>query len=367
MKTFFIVLLLLVVVVGLYVWAVLRQPAMGRLPTGARWARVQASPNFRRGAFQNLGPTSNNSNNTPGISILLKLFFGLGKRTSPKLPVPSVKSDLRLLERGINQVVWLGHASYFLWIDDKSYLVDPVLSGRASPVPFTVKAFAGTDIYTVDDLPPIDYLLITHDHWDHIDHPVIEALKEKVGRVITGLGTGEHFVRWGYDESQITELDWHESTPLTEGSTLHATPARHFSGRGLTRNQTLWLSFVLKTPSTSVFLGGDSGYGPHFKDIGRSHGPFDLAILENGQYNEAWPTAHCTPEQTLQASRDLKAKTLLPVHWGKFQLSTHEWDEPIIRLKKAHTYQDAHLLTPVIGEPVGIGMRQTFRSWWKGL
>jgi L-ascorbate metabolism protein UlaG (beta-lactamase superfamily) len=365
MKFFLLFLLLMLIVLLLAGALVLNQPAMGGLPTGARLAKVQASPNYRDGEFQNLSPTPERTNGATVPSMLSDMLFNPAKRVTPQGPLPSVKTDLKQLDRGQNTWIWLGHASYLMVLDGRTYLIDPVLSGRASPVPGTVASFAGTDIYEVDDLPPIDVLLITHDHWDHIDYPVIQALKGKVGRVITGLGTGEHFVRWGYDEALITELDWNDSLELAPGTRLTATPARHFSGRGLTRNQALWLSFVLHTPTARVFLGGDSGFDSHYKAIGDQHGPFDLAILENGQYNKSWALIHAMPEETAQASRDVKAKSVIPVHWGKFRLSLHDWDEPIERLIKARVEGDPTLLTPMIGEPVFIGKSQAFRAWWR--
>ena len=365
MKFFFLFLLLMLIVLLLAGALVLNQPAMGGLPTGARLAKVQASPNYRDGEFQNLSPTPERTNGATIPSMLQDMLFNPAKRQTPTQALPSVKTDLKQLDRSQNTWVWLGHASYLMVLDGKTYLIDPVLSGRASPVPGTVTSFAGTDIYSVDDLPPIDVLLITHDHWDHIDYPIIQALKGKVGRVITGLGTGEHFARWGYDESLITELDWNDSIELAPGTRLTATSARHFSGRGFTRNQSLWLSFVLHTPTARVFLGGDSGYDSHYKAIGEKHGPFDLAVLENGQYNKSWALIHAMPEETAQASRDVKAKSVIPVHWGKFRLSLHDWDEPIERLIRARVEGDPTLLTPMIGEPVFIGKPQTFKAWWR--
>ena len=358
-------LILLIVLIGVAVYAVLHQPSMGRLPTGERLKKVQASPNYRDGAFQNIQPTADLTNGATQWSILRDSLSNPNQRTSPAHVLPSVKTDLKQLPKDKNVLIWFGHASYFMQIDGKTYLIDPVLSGRASPIPFTVTAFKGTDIYTVDDLPEIDYLLITHDHWDHIDYPVIKKLQPKVKRIITGLGTGEHLASWGYDEGIITELDWHEQIQLHDGTTLTALPARHFSGRGFKRNQALWLSLALHTPSTRIYMSGDSGYGEHFKTIGAQHGPFDLAILENGQYNKSWEFIHSLPEQTAVAAREISAAAILPVHWGKFKLSLHDWDEPIERLITARQPSDPDLLTPMIGEPVWIGQKQTFSAWWR--
>lgn len=365
MKTILYGVVVLAVIIGLAVYWILNQTSVGRLPTGERLKRVQASPNYKDGAFHNLTPTSDLTNGATYWTMLRDQFSNPNQRTSPDKALPSVKTDLKQLPKDKNVLIWFGHASYFMQLDGKTYLVDPVLSGRASPVPFTVTAFKGADIYTVDDLPEIDYLLITHDHWDHIDYPVIEKLKGKVKRIITGLGTGEHFASWGYDEKIITELDWHERVQLDDGTSLIAAPARHFSGRGLTRNQSLWLSLVLHTPTARIYVGGDSGYDAHYKTVGDTYGPFDLAILENGQYNKSWANIHSMPEETAIASREINAKAILPVHWAKFKLALHDWDDPIEQLIKARRADDPELLTPMIGEPVWIGQKQVFSQWWK--
>lgn len=364
MKIFLYILLFLAVIAGLGYYLIMHQTAMGRLPTGERLKRVQASPNYKDGAFQNLSFTPELTNNATYGSMVRDMLFNPNKRTAPTMALPSVKTDLHQLPEG-DVLVWLGHASYFMRLDGATYLIDPVLSGRASPVPFTVGSYAGTDPYQTLDFPAIDYLLISHDHWDHIDYPVIAQLKGKIKRVITGLGTGEHFAAWGFDEAMITELDWYDSVTLNNGAQLTATPARHFSGRGFNRNQSLWLSFVLQTSQRKLFLGGDSGYDSHFAKIGQQYGPFDLAILENGQYGKSWANIHSMPEETAQAARDLRTQVLLPVHWGKFTLALHNWDEPIERLIKAQVAGDPKLITPMIGEPVYLGQNQTFGQWWQ--
>lgn len=365
MTLFLSIILAFVVIIALAIYLILNQAAMGAMPTGERLKRVLASPNYRDGEFQNLSPTPQITNEATYFTMLRDSLFNQNKRTRPSAALPSIKTDLKNLPKDKNTLIWMGHTSYFMQIDGKTYLMDPVLSGRASPVPFTVGSFAGTDIYTVDDLPAIDYLLISHDHWDHIDYPVIKQLQSKVGRVITGLGTGQHLVHWGYPESLITELDWYDSVDLDNGAKLIATPARHFSGRGLKRNQTLWLGFVLITPSTRLFISGDSGYDSHFKTIGERFGPFDLSILENGQYDKSWANIHSMPEETALAARELLTAAVLPVHWSKFKLALHDWDDPIERLIQAQIEGDPRLVTPMIGEPVYVGEFQSFSQWWR--
>ena len=182
-------------------------------------------------------------------------------------------------------------------LDGKKVLVDPVFSGSASPLPFGTKAFAGTDPYTTADMPEIDYLFITHDHWDHLDYETICALQPKIKQIICPLGVGAHLTYWGFVQEFIHEINWNEDLFLGTGFNVHSIPARHFSGRDYKRNGTLWSSFILKTPSHKIFIGGDSGYDTHFKEAGDQFGPFDLVILENGQYDKKWKYIHMQPAE----------------------------------------------------------------------
>jgi len=263
-------------------------------------------------------------------------------------------------------VIWMGHSSYFMQLDGKKVLVDPVLSGYAGPVSFTTKAYKGSDVYTTDDIPDIDYLILTHDHWDHMDHNTLIKLKPKIKKIITGLGNGAHLERWGFNKEKFKEEDWNTEIQLDEGFTAHVLPSRHFSGRGLKRNQTLWASFALITPSAKIFIGGDGGYDTHFADIGEKFGSFDLAVLENGQYGEGWRYIHLLPNQVAQAAIDLNAQTLLPVHSAKFTLSMHNWDEPLAKISKHPVKKSIRIITPMIGEQVNLkDTSQKFTKWWE--
>jgi len=343
----------------------LQQPKFGRLPKGERLKKVQASANFQNGAFQNRSHTPNFTDGGNVVSILRQMLFEKSPQAKPPGPMPSRKTDLPNLPPDENVLVWFGHSSYFMQIDGKRFLIDPVMSGAASPLRFTMPAFPGSDIYTVAELPPIDYLFLSHDHWDHLDHTTIVELKSKVGKIICSLGTGAHLERWGYDMSRVVELDWNETHLLEPGFTVHTAPGRHFSGRSLWRNRVLWMAFILQTPSLRLFLGGDSGYDAHFADIGEQFGPFDLALLECGQYNRYWKHIHLMPEETVQAAVDLKTRRLMPVHWGKFDLSMHAWDESIKRVSKAAETAQMPLVHPMIGEKVMLNNPdQTFERWW---
>lgn len=253
-------------------------------------------------------------------------------------------------------------------IDGKKILVDPVLSGYASPFSFSVKAFKGTNNYTTNDIPEIDYLFISHDHWDHLDYETILKLKSKIKKVISGLGTGAHFEHWGYQKNTIIEMDWNEQIVLDTGFVVNAVPARHFSGRGLKRNQSLWTAFILQTPTIKIFIGGDGGYDKHFSEIGKTFGPIDLAIIENGQYNKNWKHVHLMPDEIVKTVNDLNAKRLFIVHSSKFALGNHSWDEPLIRASANSKQANIHLLTPMIGEVVYLkDSTQQFTEWWKNV
>jgi L-ascorbate metabolism protein UlaG (beta-lactamase superfamily) len=339
--------------------------SMGKNPWGERLKKVQFSPNYRDGIFQNLSITTMMTGKGDLFKTLWK-FLNKPTTTKPSHPLPSVKTDLKNLPGGNPVLVWFGHSSYLIKIDGKHILVDPVFCGYASPFKMkSAKNFNGTNIYGVDDMPAIDLLLITHDHYDHCDYETILKLNSKVKNIITSLGVGSHLEYWGIDMTKVTELDWHESAEKVAGLKLISQPARHFSGRSFKRSKTLWASFILKTKNFSIYIGADSGYDTCFKKLGEEHGPFDLAILESGQYNEAWKNIHMMPEETVQASLDVKAKMLLPVHWGKFSLSLHPWNEPIERVMQKAEELHVEVTTPMIGEPVIIGEKYPSSRWWR--
>src|SRR5690554_33213 len=330
----------------------LQRPKFGKSPSGKRLEQIKKSVNYRDGAFQNLNETPQFSEDVNHFSLMKSFFFPDNKRRVPLNTIPSVKTDLHNLAPDENMLVWFGHSSYFMQIDGKKILVDPVLSGSASPFSFIIKAFEGSNPYTPEDIPEIDYLFITHDHWDHTDYKTLVALKSKIGTVICGLGVGEHFEYWGFDKDRIIEKDWNEKVSLSDNFTVYTAPTRHFSGRGFYRNSTLWTSFILKTKSLTMYIGGDSGYDTHFADIGNEYGPFDVVILENGQYNKNWPYIHMHPKEVLLAAKDLGAKRLFPVHSAKFSLSDHSWDEPLSKISELDINNPPRLLTPKIGEPL---------------
>jgi L-ascorbate metabolism protein UlaG (beta-lactamase superfamily) len=217
-------------------------------------------------------------------------------------------------------------------------------------------------VYTTDEIPKLDYLIITHDHWDHLDYSTVKSLCVK--NVICPLGVGAHLEYWGFAEENIFEMDWNESMPLSSEFTIHCLPTRHFSGRGFRGNKSLWASFLTQTSRIKIYIGGDSGYGKHFREIGYKFGEIDVAILENGQYSTAWRTIHTFPDDVAQAAKELKAKLLLPVHNSKFALSTHQWDDPLNRISEICKRKNILSLTPMTGEKVEMGnVDQKFKKW----
>jgi L-ascorbate metabolism protein UlaG (beta-lactamase superfamily) len=358
-------LLFSLIFAALYFW--LKQPKFGKLPFGKRLDRIQNSPNYKDGKFHNLTFTPDLTEGETYFRIIKKVLFERDKRNKPKDRIPSQKTDLLNLDQNENVLVWFGHSSYFIQAEGKKILVDPVFSGAASPIKATTRSFPGSDIYTIDDIPEIDFLFLSHDHYDHLDYETIIGLKSKVKKIITGLGTASHLEYWGFNTKIIIEKDWNEQIDLGEGFMVNTTPARHFAGRLFKRNRALWMSFVLQTPKRKIYLGGDSGFDTHFEAIGNQFGPFDLVILECGQYNESWKYIHMFPEELIIASKNLKAKALMPVHWGKFALANHAWDEPIIKVSEAAEKENLPLVTPMIGQKVNLDSAGTFEKWWKNV
>lgn len=326
-------------------------PKFGRMPRGERLERIHRSPNYRDGQFRNLEAGPMMTGDKSRFRGILEFLFRDRKGLRPEAAIPAIKTDLRALDPDSDLVVWFGHSSYLLQMDGQRVLVDPVFRAGA-PFSFLNRPFKGTDIYRPDDMPDVDYLVVTHDHWDHLDYRTVTELKGRIGKVICPLGVGEHFEYWGFDPAKIVELDWNEQAAPGDGFTVHCLPSRHFSGRGLKPNRSLWASFLLQTPSRQVFIGGDGGYGRHFAEIGRRFPEIDLAVLENGQYNEAWKYIHTMPGQLAQAAHDIGAKQVMTVHHSKFALARHHWDEPLKNEEALAADSTLHVLRPVIGEVI---------------
>ncbi|WP_129715749.1 MBL fold metallo-hydrolase [Pedobacter sp. SYP-B3415] len=359
--------LIFIVAATALVWWILKLPVFGRLPAGFRLERIRAQPNYANGALNNLLPTPMQPEGVSMVTILRAFLKGDPARRPPVPIVPALPDFTRHGGAGSELcITWFGHSSYLIQSEGKSLLVDPVFSERTSPFDFIgTKCFEGMNFMDTGKLPVPDVVLITHDHYDHMDFQVIKKLRKEKTIFICSLGVGAHLEHWQIESSRIHELAWYEHAEAA-GFSLRAVPARHFSGRLFKRNQTAWSGFVLQTGNKRLFLGGDSGYGPHFKDIGEAYGPFDLALLECGQYNEFWPYIHMFPEETVAAAADLRTAALMPVHWGKFTLAMHPWNESVIRVRAKALETGMPLLTPRPGHTFRISERPA-DAWWENL
>ena len=367
-------LLIIVIVFAISIYLFMKTPVFGALPSGKSLEKVKNSKNYIDGEFRNKEKTEllTDTKKTPIKRLLEFAFEKAPEGTVPKIALPSVKTDLKTLDPNEDLIVWFGHSSLFIQIAGKKILVDPVFSKYASPVPFSNKAFEGTNIYTVDDLPEIDILLITHDHYDHLDYPTVKKLKEKVAKVIVPLGVDAHFLRWDFDEEKIVTVDWDDEVTIDDNLKIYALETRHFSGREFSnRNQSLWVSYLIEEKYNDnlyrLFLSGDGGYSPRFKGFKEKFQNIDLAVMEAGQYNEEWALIHSLPEDIIKEVRDMEVTKLFPIHNSKFKLSKHPWDEPLRKLDDFTINTNIQLLTPMIGEKLYLHKENSFKKWWENL
>jgi L-ascorbate metabolism protein UlaG (beta-lactamase superfamily) len=366
-KKMFFYLFVFVIFLAFATYLFLQQAAFGKAPSGTRLEKIKLSTNYKNGKFQNIEPTTVASPEMDYWALFKMYAFDTTEVTPPQ-KLPAQKNNLAYPEDKTKpKLTWFGHSSILLQVDATNILIDPVFSLRASPVQYAgSKSYDGTMLYTIADFPTIDFVLISHDHYDHLDYASIVQLKDKAKMFYVPLGVGSHLEKWGIDTAKIVELDWWQSVNPNPQIQVVATPARHFSGRSLgTEATTLWASYVIKTTKHSIYFGGDSGYGEHFKEIGKRYGGFDITMLEAGQYNKFWASIHMMPEETVQAHIDLGGKMLLPIHWGKFTLALHAWDEPIQRILAKATQTNSTIITPMIGEPVFLDSINPTKHWWK--
>jgi len=334
-------------------------PAIGGKPNAKDLVRINQSDNHNGERFVNLIPTVVN---TPDSDKPFKPMdmFRPPKGKNPAGPLPSLQFDKSNFKNG--DFVWLGHSTILLRTADLTILIDPVFNS-ASPVQFMIKPFAMENQNRIEDLPPIDVVLISHDHYDHLDYGTIKDLSDKVGQFIVPLGIRSHLRKWGISEEKISDLDWYENSIVNNVEFVLA-PSRHFSGRAVKRYRTLWGSWIVKSESLSMYFSGDSGYFDEFKKIGNTYGPFDIAFMENGAYNTNWNQIHLMPEKSVEASIDLKAERYFPIHWGKFDLSTHHWAEPIERATAAADETGVSMVLPRVGETFNLEDPPRW-EWWK--
>jgi len=332
---------------------------------GLRQERTQASPQWSDGVFRN--PTGI----TPGLNgspwpLLGEYFFSHTQRTPPgPLPLLSpLETWLTRPDTGF-RTTWLGHSTVLLELDGRRVLTDPVFGKRASPLTFMgPKRFHPTPV-ALAELPPLDAVVLSHDHYDHLCATTMRELAKGTVPIVTALGVGAHLERFGIHPDRITELDWDEHVELA-GLSIRATPSQHFSGRGARdRNHTLWASWIIQSERRKVFFSGDTGLTPQLLDIGQAHGPFDLVMLEIGAWNKAWGGIHLGPENALEAFAMLGGGTLLPVHWGTFNLALHAWDEPAETLVALAAARGQRLLMPRLGAALEPERVAGPDPWWR--
>ncbi|ATO32459.1 MBL fold metallo-hydrolase [Dickeya dianthicola] len=299
----------------------------------------------------------------------LSLIWRLGFQRKGRVPdqrLPTQSPDLQAFLAADERLkfIWFGHSTLLLNLDDTRILIDPVFSASVSPFSFMFRRFQPPALAR-EALPDIDIILLSHDHYDHLDEQTIRAFRDTATRFIAPLKVGEHLKKWGIAAQRIQELDWYQSHTLN-GITFTATPSHHFSGRSLSgRNTTLWASWVIQGQRERLFFSGDSGYGEHFRHIGERFGPFSLAFVENGQYNHRWPDSHMHPEQTVQAAQDLRARLFMPVHWGMFALAFHDWADPVRRSSQLARERQLPIIMPMLGEVVTLGAPTATPAWWE--
>lgn len=363
------ILLIMVIIVGLIVIGTSLflnlSPQFGAAKKDIQSNVVLNSPNFYNGIFKNQQETE--------VMTEFKVstffdFFTDGDKV-PETPPPVVKvnaKEINTLADSLTRITWFGHSTVLIETSGKTIFIDPMLGQVPAPISWAGSARFNPSLpIDIDSLPFIDIVLISHDHYDHLDYGSILKLKEKVGIFLTPLGVGAHLISWGVDKDKVIEMDWWDVQKL-EGFTFVSSPARHFSGRGLfDRNCTQWCSWIIQTNHTNIFFSGDGGYGDHFKEIGDKYGPFDFTMLECGQYNKQWAQIHMLPEELPKAQKDLKGKSFMPIHWGAFKLALHSWTDPIDRLIQNPEVHDLKMITPQIGESFIIGKDYPHSQWWK--
>ncbi len=352
-------------------WAARELPSQfGAAATGARRERVEKSPQYAAGQFHNRPHPPREA--TPMSATLRQLATNKEERV-PRLPVPLVHDTAATFGAGSDagstdglRVTWLGHATTLVELDDRRVLIDPVWSDRCSPSSLVGPKRLHEVPVALADLPPIDVVLVSHDHYDHLDMPTIKALAASTeAQFVVPLGIGAHLESWAVPVKRITELDWDESTSVA-GIQLVCTPAQHFSGRSLRdRDRTLWASWVIASDTHRVFYSGDGGYFDGFAEIGSAHGPFDLALIQVGAYSEGWPEIHMTPEEGIATALDVGARVVIPVHWGTFRLAPHPWAEPVDRLWAEAKARDVRILVPRPGERVDPTSPADVDPWWQ--
>lgn len=344
-------------------------PSFGGTISKEQQLAYRQSKQFRNGKFHNTSPVPKELGFYQTMKLAYTFFTTKVPNGRPKTPLNVQKIDAGNVSqyKGDARMVWFGHSAFLLQMEGKTILLDPMLGKVAAPHPWLGgNRFNSEFPIEPDQLPQIDAVIFSHDHYDHLDYESVLKIKDKTTHFYVPLGVGSHLKAWGVPAHKITELDWWQETQL-DGITLACTPAQHFSGRKLNNSQsTLWCSWVIKSKNETLFFSGDSGYNTHFSEIGEHYGPFDLALMECGQYNEMWSDIHMMPEETAQAGIDVKAKKIMPIHWAGFKLALHDWTDPIERVKTKASELGVELITPKIGDVIIVNDSiNNYSHWWK--
>jgi L-ascorbate metabolism protein UlaG (beta-lactamase superfamily) len=338
--------------------------ACGHRPT-QQSVQFRQSAQFRDGQFHNVA-TPKRLGGWQSLKLWWQFIFKDSSRTVPPGPMPvTLLTRAQLQQAPDGSIYRLGHSTVLMKLNGKFWMTDPVFAERASPVQWAgPKRFTPTPI-SLEDLPPLAAVVLSHDHFDHLDRDTVIALAAKTSMFLAPLGVGDHLIGWGIAANKIQQLDWWQTAEV-EGIQFTATPAQHFSGRSLfAKNPTLWASWAIYTGTHRLFFSGDTGYFDGFAEIGRRHGPFDLTLLEAGAYDKQWEGVHMLPEQVMQAHRDLRGDWLLPIHNGTFDLAFHAWDEPMEKMLSLSAQQGVRLTMPRIGEAVRLGRFNAAQPWWR--
>ena len=358
---------LIIVVILIGIIFINTSPEFGENPSKNDLIKFKKSINYKAGKFKNSTKTSMSMSFKETIVTLKDYIKGVpNSEPTNDILVEKVDSTNWQKNDSTNRIVWFGHSSFLLKLDGKNILIDPMLGNTPAPHPWLGgKRYSSELPIEIEKLPRIDAVLISHDHYDHLDYGSIQKLKNKTNQFLVPFGIGAHLKSWGIKETRITEFDWWDELTF-EHIKFAFTPSRHFSGRGLTnRFSTLWGSWVIKGVKENLYFSGDSGFGKHFKDIGEKYGPFDFAMMECGQYNEKWADIHMMPEQTVQASIDIKSNMTMPIHWAAFTLSIHSWKEPVERFSNKAKEENLNFIIPKIGEEIKLINSETnFKDWW---
>lgn len=329
------------------------------------------SKQFKNGKFNNTNPVPKNLSLPETLKLAYTFFTTKVPNGRPSKDIKPTKIDsLNVANyKGKARMIWFGHSSFLLQIDGKTILLDPMFGKVAAPHPLLgANRFNEKFPLAIEKLPQIDAVIFSHDHYDHLDYESVLKIKEKTKHFYVPLGVETHLKTWGVLASKITALDWWQEIQLDDIK-LVCTPAQHFSGRKLNNNQsTLWSSWVLQSKNENIYFSGDSGYANHFTEIGKKYGPFDIALLECGQYNKMWSDIHMMPEETAQAGIDVKAKKIMPIHWAGFKLALHDWTDPIERVNTKAKELNLPIITPKIGEEIIVkDTINNYTNWWKNL